>query len=250
MLRKKSGSIEWLEFEQLADIPGLVHGIFLKAGGESQGPFASLNLGGPGDNPEMVDQNREKVRLLLGGPELISGKQCHGKEVKAVPLSEGEECDGLMTRDRNQALMIKHADCQAAIFYDRLNKAIANVHCGWRGNVQNIYAQAIEQMRVKFGSKPENLLVSISPSLGPCCAEFINYKTELPIPFWDYQAKSLYFNLWEISRRQLLECGILSNHIEIACICTCCNAHDYFSYRREKVTGRNATIVLLINDKR
>jgi len=251
MLRKKSGSIEWLEFEQFAGFPGLVHGVFLKAGGESEGPFASLNMGGgSGDNPEVVDRNRAKVRTLLGCPELISGKQCHGREVKVVPLDEDEECDGLMTRDHNQALMIKHADCQAAIFYDPLNQAIANVHCGWRGNVQNIYAHAIEQMKMKFGSKPENLLVSISPSLGPCCAEFINYKTELPVPFWDYQVKPIYFNLWEISRKQLLERGILLNHIEIAGICTCCNAQDYFSYRREKVTGRNATIVALLNDKR
>ena len=246
MLRKKSGSIECLEFEQLANIPSLIHGVFLKKGGESEGPFASLNFGGgTGDDPEKIARNREKVRSLFGCNELISGKQCHGVVVKSVPLGDDEECDGLVTTQKSQALTIKHADCQAAIFYDPINKAIGNVHCGWRGNVGNIYSHAVDFMKKEIGSKPENLLVSISPSLGPCCAEFINYKTELPASFLDFQLKPTYFNLWEISRFQLQEKGVLPHHIEIAGICTCCNREHYFSYRRDKTTGRNATIVAL-----
>lgn len=250
MLRKKSGSIEWLEFEQLADIPFLRHAVLLKHGGESEGPFSSLNFGGgTGDDPEKITRNREKVRSLFGFEELVSGKQCHGVIVKSVPIGEDEECDGLVTTQKKKALVIKQADCQAAIFYDPINHAIANVHCGWRGNVGNIYAHTVDYMKKMVGSKPENLLVSISPSLGPCCSEFINFKKELPTSFLDFQERPTYFNLWEISRFQLQEKGILPNHIEIACICTFCNHKDFFSYRRDKPTGRNATIVGF-NDKR
>lgn len=249
MLRKKSGSIEWLEFEQLCSIPHLAHGVFLKKGGESTGPFASLNLGGgTGDNPEIIRHNREKIKALLGCEELVSGRQCHKTAIKLLPLNQDEPCDGLMTRENGQGLLIKHADCQAAIFYDPINKAIANIHCGWRGNVQNIYAHAVDYLKKEIDSKPENLLVSISPSLGPCCAEFVNYKTELPASFWDCQVRPTYFNLWEISRMQLLEKGVVAHHIEVAGICTCCHFQDFFSYRRDKITGRNGTVVVLLND--
>ena len=141
--------------------------------------------------------------------------------------------------------MIKHADCQAAIFYDPVHHAVSCVHAGWRGNVQNIYAHAIAFMAGKFHSQPADILVCISPSLGPHFSEFKNYKTEFPESFWPFQIRPNYFNLWEISRTQLQECGILPHHIEIASICTYANEQDFFSYRRDKVTGRNATVVAL-----
>ena len=141
--------------------------------------------------------------------------------------------------------MVRHADCQAAIFYDPKNKAVANVHSGWRGNVKNIYRSTIQKMRRVFGSKPADLLVCISPSLGPDCAEFIHYKAEFPEDFWAFQIKPYYFNLWAIARYQLELSGILPHHIEIAEICTNTEVEDYFSYRREKVSGRHATLAML-----
>jgi hypothetical protein len=246
MLRKKSGSIEWLEFEQLTEIPSVIHGVFLKHGGESKGPFASLNFGGgTGDDPEKIRQNRMKVLSLFRCQEFISGKQCHGVIIRTTPIGSDDECDGLLTTKDSQALTIKHADCQAAIFYDPVHQAVGNVHCGWRGNVGNIYSHAIDYFKKEIGSKPEDLLVSISPSLGPCCSEFINYKAELPESFLDFQVKPTYFNLWELSRFQLIQKGVLPHHIEMAGICTCCNREDFFSYRRDKTTGRNATVVAL-----
>ena len=142
--------------------------------------------------------------------------------------------------------MIKHADCQAAIFYDPEHRAIANVHCGWRGNVQNIYRETVREMRRHFASRPENILVAISPSLGPEKAEFINFKKELPEAFLPYQVKPTYFDLWAISRMQLESEGILSHHIQIASICTYSHPEDYFSFRRDnRVTGNHGTVAVL-----
>ncbi len=118
--------------------------------------------------------------------------------------------------------MIRHADCQATIFYDPEHNAIANVHCGWRGNVQNIYRATAFEMRKTFSSKPENILVGISPSLGPEKSEFINYRKEFPESFLPYEIKPTYFDLWAISRMQLEASGILPHHIEVASICTKC----------------------------
>lgn len=246
MLRKKSGSLEWLEFELLQDFPRLRHGVFLRHGGVSTGPFASSNVGGgSGDKPEKIAINREMIRRAIGCEKLISGKQVHGKRV--VLAQEGEECDGFITKEKNIGLLIKHADCQAAIFYDPIKEVLACVHAGWRGNVADIYSETIEKMEQLFGVKPENLLVGISPSLGPCCAEFINYMTELPEEFWKFQSQHLHFDLWEISRRQLEAAGVLPHHIEIASICTKCNPDDYFSYRREKMSGRHGTVASMVD---
>jgi hypothetical protein len=172
--------------------------------------------------------------------------QAHTANVHVVegPHTSNEACDGLITKEKHQALMIKHADCQAAIFYDPMQNILANVHSGWRGNVQNIYGVTIEAMK-KMGSNPANILVCISPSLGPEQSEFVNFKTEFPPHFHEFQWKKNYFNLWEISRMQLKASGILPSHIECAEICTYENKADYFSYRREKITGRNATLAML-----
>jgi polyphenol oxidase len=252
MLRKKNGSLEWLEFELFQEFPNLRHAIFLRHGGVSEGPYASLNAGGgSGDDHQSIESNRETIRRLLGCSKLVGSKQVHGKLVETVPFTkELVECDGLITNQKDMGLFIKHADCQAAIMYDPVQGALGCIHAGWRGNVQNIYAEAIKKMEIDFGSKPENILVGVSPSLGPCCGEFVNYRAELPEEFLPFQIKPLYFDLWEIGRSQLIKAGILPHHIEIASICTRCNPDDYFSYRREKASGRHATVAVLISDKR
>lgn len=247
MLRKKRGSLEWLEFNLFQEFPDVKHAVFLRHGGLSEGPFTSLNAGGgTGDDEKNIDLNRAKMRKHLGCKTLVSGKQVHGIQVQLAPLEKGnEECDGLITQAKNAGLFIKHADCQAVIFYDPIEKAVGCIHAGWRGNIQNIYGQAIAKMRQEFGSKPENIFVGISPSLGPCCGQFIHYEREIPQQFWSFQIRPLYFDLWEMARTQLLQAGILPHHLEIAPICTFCNPADFYSYRRDKPTGRNATVVCL-----
>ncbi len=246
MLRNKRESIEWLEFEIFQEFPRIAHGIFLRHGGVSLAPYHGLNMGGgTEDNKEHIQENRSKIQKIMQCSSFAGGHQVHGAEVREVPLeTENEKCDGLFTSKEGVGLLIKHADCQAAVIYDPIENVIANVHAGWRGNVQNIYQSTVLQLKSRFGSKPENLIVGISPSLGPCCAQFINFETELPRSFLEFQVRPLYFDLWEVARRQWMEAGVLPHHLQISGICTCCNQEDYFSYRREKPTGRHATVIL------
>jgi YfiH family protein len=151
--------------------------------------------------------------------------------------------DAIFTTERNLGIAVTHADCQAAIFYDPVHEAIGVVHAGWRGSVQNIYARLFDTMHREIGTQPHNLLVCISPSLGPDHAEYKNYKQDFPESFWSFQSKPNHFNFWEISKKQLQECGILEKNIEISGVCTYCSPEECFSYRREKETGRNATVV-------
>jgi YfiH family protein len=246
MLRNKRESIEWLEFEIFQEFPQIGHAIFLRHGGVSAAPYLGLNVGGgTGDNPQHIQQNRTLLLKLMGCKAFAGSYQVHGADVRQAPLENPDEkCDGLYTAKEGLGLFIKHADCQAAIVYDPVQNVIANIHAGWRGNVLNIYQSAALELKNCFGSKPENLIVGISPSLGPCCAQFVNYKIELPEHFLEFQVKPLYFDLWEVARRQWMNAGVLPHHLQIAKICTCCNKEDYFSYRRDKPTGRHATVIL------
>ncbi len=251
MIRRSLNGIHWLEFEIFQKFSGLKHGIFLRHGGVSKGKFASLNLSlAMGDHPKHVQINLSKVQKLLNVSELCWGSQIHGKTIASVgnDWKNGQiECDGITTQYTDKGLMIHHADCQAAIFYDPHHHALANVHCGWRGNVQNIYGETLKKMQSLYGTKPEDVHIGISPSLGPENAEFINYKTELPEPFWAFQVKPMYFDFWAISKDQLLGCGLQKQNIQIAGISTYAHPEDYFSHRYCKIRGGNATVAILLN---
>jgi YfiH family protein len=249
MLRKVQGGIEWLEFELLAQCPEIIHGVFLRKGGVSAGPFTSLNVGdATGDTPEHVAENLQRIRNILHVPTLLSAHQEHGKQIELIgskPPLAPLTSDGLITAQAGIALMTKHADCQAALFYDPVHRAIGSVHAGWRGNVLNIYAEAIAQMKQHFKTKASDLLVCISPSLGPEHAEFKNYAQEFPEAFWKFEVGDQHFDLWKVARMQLEECGVISEHIEIAEMCTYAHPDELYSYRRDKVTGRNGTVIAL-----
>lgn len=248
MLRKERDGIHWLEFELFADFPKLRHGVLLKHGGHSKGPYASLNLNYcVGDDHNHVDANLKKVSSVLSLSKLIWSDQVHGARVEhlSAAIKPNTPCDGLTTAQKNLSLMIHHADCQAAIFYDPVQHVMGTVHCGWRGNVQNIYAATVRQMQSVFGTNPADLHAGISPSLGPENGEFIHYRQELPESFWSFQVKPTYFDLWAISEWQLQQCGLLPHHIQIARINTYAHPEDYFSYRRCKIRGGNATFAML-----
>lgn len=251
MLRKESENISWLEFELLSSFNHLSHGVLLRHGGHSTGAFDSLNVSFTLNNHtenKNVLANRTKVKRIFGLKNLNDCNLVHADKILEITHENNESrpiCDAVSTGLPDVTLLVTHADCQAAIFYDPATHAIANVHAGWRGNVKNIYGKTVQFMKNRYGSSPDNIHVCISPSLGPYDAEFINYRTELPQDFWEFQVKPFYFDLWSISKSQLIKAGVLDHHIQIAGISTLSHPQDYFSYRREKVSGRHGTFIVL-----
>jgi YfiH family protein len=244
------------QFQLLENVPGLVHGVYTRHGGVSVSPYDSLNVAwNNGDDAAAVHENLSRVRRSLGVRFLASSLQVHGDTIHVLDrhppgdadsdafLIRAPSGDALVTSVEDLALMIKIADCQAVFLVDPENRVVANVHCGWRGSVQNLAGKTVSLMRERYGCRPERLLAAVSPSLGPCCAEFRHYRDELPPAFWEYQVRPTYFDFWEITRRQLQEAGIKPDHIEVAGRCTVCHREDYFSYRGEKVTGRMAAVI-------
>uniref|UniRef100_A0A7V6A355 Laccase domain-containing protein n=1 Tax=Desulfobacca acetoxidans TaxID=60893 RepID=A0A7V6A355_9BACT len=239
-------------FSGLAAIPGLIHGVFTRQGGVSRRPYHSLNVSlDVGDLPRNVEENLHRVQRTLGLTRLVSASQVHGLKGAVITggqtVSAGEipGVDILITATPGVGLLIKQADCQAVMFYDPEHRVVAHAHCGWRGQVGGILAETVALLTLNFGSRAEALRAAIGPGLGPCCAEFRNYRQEFPEKVWQYQVRPCYFDLWRLSFDQLRVAGIRSENIEVAKLCTRCREEEFFSYRRDRVTGRQAAVIAL-----
>ena len=189
---------------------------------------------------------------MLASPRLTSLRQVHGTE--AVIISNGrvpdttatpetESGDILLTDRPGIGLMIKQADCQAVLLYDPGHRAVANMHCGWRGNVRGVIPEGICQMQAAYGTDPADLLAAIGPSLGPCCAEFIHYRKELPEEAWKYQVRPFYFDLWQWSRDQLLAAGVREERSRWPGSAPPAIRMSFIPTGRKRMTGRFGTVM-------
>lgn len=246
--RETDGS-GFFQFDHFNAFPEITHAFFSRKGGASSGPWQSLNAGhGIGDETEAVNRNLDRILNMSGGNRLISVHQVHGRKAVTYRGETGfsnpfAEADAIITDRPGAALMIRTADCQPILLYDPEKKVVAGIHSGWRGNVQNIIGSTIDTMIKDFGSAPDSLIAGIGPSLGPCCAEFINYKEELPDAFLPFKKGENHFDFWKISQSQLVAKGVDESRIRISGLCTRCNQDLFFSYRRDKITGRLANVI-------
>ena len=252
MIIKNVQGTEFFQFRHLAAFPEITHGLFTRKGGVSNGSYSSLNIGSNvNDDPEKVLANREIVLSVTGGKTLINVHQVHGK--KAVRFSAGDkpaspfaEADAIVTDQKGAVLLVQTADCQSILIYDPVQKVVAGIHSGWKGSLQNIIGSTIDVMVENYGSEPADMFAGIGPSLGPCCSEFINYQTEIPEAFRGYRDAGDHFDFWRLSEDQLHEKGLIRKNIQVSQLCTKCNQDLFFSYRRDKVTGRLANIISII----
>ncbi|MCX6994850.1 MAG: peptidoglycan editing factor PgeF [Chlamydiae bacterium] len=220
----KEGSLRWLSFELLDDA-GLINAVILK-------PF-NMAIEKAYDLAE-IRQNFEIVKQQFNLEKIYYASQIHTDTIFSVDKNSPIlECDALMTQEKGLGLLMMHADCQIACFYDPVKKVVATAHAGWRGNIKRLYTKTISRMKEKFQSHPCDILVAISPSLGPQFSEFCSWAKEWPPEFWHHIKEPFHIDLWEIAQEELLSAGILSHHLQIARICTYENKDDFFSFRRK-----------------
>jgi YfiH family protein len=241
LLARSHNGLKWYEFAGLAVHPELRHGVFTRLGGVSGPQGRELNLAfDEADSPENVVTNLSRAEAALGLPPAAFVRQAHSADILVVRPEDGyqprapEEArpgyDALLAPVPGPALLIRAADCQAVLLYDPASRALALVHNGWRGSVQNILGRAVAAL-ADAGVPPARLKAAISPSLGPCCAEFVNHRAELPPSFLPFMVRENFFDFWAISRSQLTEAGLLEERLETAGICTRCTP-EFYSYRR------------------
>jgi YfiH family protein len=247
------------EFEHLKKDAHIVHGVFTRDGaGRNALHFSTTDMdSGNGYSP--AADNRRLITRKMGPAPLVFLNQVHGDTIKVLKkeghdlsnLFEVEKqayrADAAITDMKGVFLVIQAADCQSVMLYDPYKKVIANIHSGWRGSVLNIIGKCVDKMVLEFSCRPENLLAGISPSLGPCCSEFVHYKEELPEHLWKYKHRDKdFFDFWAMSRDQLMEKGIKKENIRNMKICTKCRTDLFYSYRGEKTSGRFACAISMI----
>ena len=254
LILTNKNSTPFYQFEHLLNCDLIQHAIFTRNNGCSLPPFDSLNVSfGLGDKQRNVLENRRTIAACVNDADLVFSRQVHGDTV--VVLDEKAEInrikddsdaftgDALVTNMPGKFIVIQTADCQSIVLYDSARNVVANIHSGWRGSIGNIIGRTVAAMQNRFGSSSGDIRAGIGPSLGPCCAEFVNYRREIPKGYWKYNVGNNRFDFWAMSRDQLVACGIPLNNISVGNICTRCNTELFFSYRGEKVTGRFASLI-------
>ena len=175
-----------------------------------------------------LDGAHSRIRGVVGMADwpLLTTEQVHGSKIAVVTKPPGadhefQSCDGLITNQREIALGIHVADCCAVYLIDPARRAIGLVHSGRKGTELNIVGGAIGEMGRVFGSKPESLVVQLSPCIRPPHYEV------------DFAATIV---------RQCRSAGV--EQIHDAGTCTACNPDIYYSYRVEKgKTGRMLAVL-------
>ncbi len=220
-------------------------------GGVSETPYDSLNLAlHVSDNPKNVLANRtlvaQKHHFLI--ENLIYMDQTHSANIaiiKDCASNKIENCDALITNVKNIPLMVMVADCIPILLYDPVNQVIAVVHAGRNGTFNQIAKKTVLKMVDEFHCCASNVLVYLGTSIHKCCYEVGEEIVRIvPKKYCEKRDEKWYLDLQSMNVDQLLSLGVVRENIEIASVCTCCDK-DYFSYRREGVTGRFAGIMKL-----
>ena len=177
---------------------------------------------------EKLDHVHRQARQILGlgDRKFITVRQVHGNRIAAVdsvPAADlcFEDCDGLVTNQRNICLGVYVADCCAVYLVDRNARAIGLVHSGKKGTALGVVRNAIESMRREFGIESGDLIAQLSPCIRPPHYEI------------DFAAEVV---------RQCREGGI--EEIFDSGVCTACDLEHYYSYRAEK--GRTGRMLALL----
>ena len=272
MLHLKDGDVEYLQFKTLNKY-NVLHCITLRHGGVSENERSSLNFRNKGlDKVENVRKNLAIIREKLNFSNVYKANQDHTDTVihinnenkdqyLAYYNGTEEKADAYIVDEKKIATLITTADCNPIIIYDPVRHVVANVHAGWKGVINRVYINAIKKMEKDFGSKAEDLIVCIGPSIRKCCfsSEEESFKEKFTSVFdysnkyleYEENSKRFHIDLIVILKEEFRKAGVQDKNVHIADICTRCNTEDFFSYREccqkgFKDYGTMATIVELL----
>jgi YfiH family protein len=262
LLRLVENGLVYYQFESLGrfvERGEVRYGIFSRLGGVSVPPFATLNTGHTvGDDPAAVAENRRRICRALDIDEgsVAGGHQVHGASVALIgPKDRGRTrpaTDILLTARPGIPLMQRFADCVPLVLYDPVRRVLGLAHAGWRGTVQRVAVEAVRAMIRAFGSRPDQVLAGVGPSIGPCCYRIgPEVAAQVRADFQESEgwllpqtAGAIHLDLWAANRQQLEGVGV--SQVEVAGLCTACHTEEFFSHRAENGrTGRFGVMAIL-----
>ncbi|MEX0738467.1 MAG: peptidoglycan editing factor PgeF [Pseudohongiella sp.] len=233
-----------------------------RPGGFSLPPYDGFNLGTHvGDDLASVRRNRRVLRNAVPGLKRLQWlNQVHGNAVISISAGESplrrRRADAACIMQPGDGVAILTADCLPVLFCSRDGGVAAAAHAGWRGLLDGV----LENTALAMGRQGSDLMAWLGPAIGPCCFEvgdevrtaFIAAAAAdakaaaasafTPLP--DKAGKSL-MDIYAVARQRLLQAGI--SNVYGGGQCTVCDDKQFFSYRRNGVTGRMASLIYLKN---
>jgi YfiH family protein len=213
--------------------------------------------------PQLSGNLLRQLAAAVGADTVATVKQVHGAAVLKVSggwtrPADRSEADVLVSNDPTVAVAVRVADCVPVLLADRKTAAVSAVHAGWRGTAARAVVAAVQALTRECGTRPEDLIAAIGPSIGPCCYEvgselvdaFVaagherssidRWFTTTPSPRGSFggspSAKSgpLRLDLPGANRDQLVVAGVPESHIHLSGLCTAMHLDVFTSYRVEK----------------
>lgn len=246
--------VRYLSFPLLEETGLVSHGFSTRIGGVSQGKYATMNFTFTrGDKQDHVMENyRRMARALdVDMDRMVLSFQTHTTNVRKVTEEDAgkgvarvrdyRDVDGLITDVPGMTLVTFYADCVPLYFLDPVHRAAGLSHSGWRGTVKRMGKVTLEAMAQAYGTRPEDVLCCIGPSICGDCFEVgeevvrefqeefdEKYWQEL---FWQKDNGKYQLDLWKANHIILQEAGVTKEHLQITDICTRCNPDYLFSHR-------------------
>lgn len=214
-----------------------------RQGGVSATPWASFNLGDHvGDDPGHVAANRERMRLCLPA-EPFWLRQVHGTRVVEAG-SDACEADAALTREPDRVCAVLTADCLPVLLCDRAASVVAAAHAGWRGLAEGVLEATVAAMDVP----PGEILAWMGAAIGPAAFEvgdevrqiFVRQHAKTAAAFVPVGGKWL-ADIYALAQFRLASVGV--TQVFGGGLCTYGDSERFFSYRRDGVTGRMASLV-------
>ena len=224
-------------------------------GGVSAGPCASLDLGtvppsdAARDELRAVAENRRRVQAFLpSAPAWL--EQVHGADVAVVASQRAASplrVDAAVTREAGVVLAVRVADCMPVLFADSAGEVVGIAHAGWRGLAAGVLENTVAAMRCA----PEGVIAWLGPAIGPSAFEvgadvrdaFVNPDPRATAAFVAGRPGKWHADLEALARMRLARAGVASIHG--GGMCTASDSQRFFSFRRDRATGRMAAFVWL-----
>lgn len=270
-LVERSG-VPFLVFPRLEETGVAVHGFSTRQGGISRGIYQSMNLSFTrGDEEAYVRENYARLARAVGFSceNIVCSDQTHTTNIRTVTEKDRgkgfikpkdyKDVDGLVTNVPGLVLTTFYADCVPLFLVDPIRRAIGLSHSGWRGTVGKIGKRTVEVMKEQYGTKQEDLIAAIGPSICQDCYEVSEdvidafrgafeeqYWKEL---FYETSGGKYQLNLRRANERIFQEAGLKPEQIVTSSWCTCCNPKLLFSHRATQGKRGNLGAFLMLREK-
>lgn len=250
---KSFNGLNYLQFKVLNDL-GIKHAYTLKSEGFDFG-----------HNTKEEEYSYEILcnALNIEKTTLVKPFQTHTANAKCISSLDGDlnDVDGLITDKKDIAITSKNADCILFLFYDPIKKVIANIHSGWRGTFQKIAEKTVIKMISNYGSKPEDIICCVCPSIRECHFEVDDDVKDLCLDIFGFTGKKDEFiklgelkegkqkyliDTVKINRIMLEELGLKKENIIDCNICSVCNKEFIHSVRVEGKNYKRATAIITL----